>query len=383
MGLDTSAEEPAPVRTVSRLVQDWVGRLGEIWIDGQFAEVKVRPGSRQAYLTLRDTDVEMSLAVVADVSLLQSVEPPIAEGQRAVVRAKAEFWTGRGNLQFRAKEIKPIGLGELLAQLERLRKVLESEGLFAAARKRPLPFLPRKIGLICGRASAAMDDVLVNVEDRWPGMPFEVREVPVQGVQAVAAVTAALAELDLVPDVDVIIIARGGGSVEDLLPFSNEALVRAVSACRTPVISAIGHEQDAPLVDYVADLRASTPTDAAKRVVPSYAEQRALVDRLRAQSRRAVGVVVDRQQQLVQDLRGRSRRAVTALLTRSMSDIEHLGARVRSLSPAATLDRGYAIVSGPDHSIVRSAESVADGDVVSIKVAVGSFLARKEGAHGG
>ena len=375
MALETSAESPAAVRTVSRLLTDWIGRLGGIWVDGQVAEFRRRPGARNLYLTLRDPDVDMSLTVVADVAVIGAVEPPLAEGQRIIVFGKPEFWTGRGTLSIRAKEIRAVGLGELLAQLARLRDLLNSEGLFAADRKRPLPFLPRRVGLICGRNSAAMHDVLVNARERWPSVQFIVREVAVQGVQAVPAVSEALAELDALPDVDVIVIARGGGSVEDLLPFSNESLVRAVAACTTPVVSAIGHEQDAPLIDFVADLRASTPTDAAKRIVPSLAEQTALISSLRARSHRVVLGQLDRESQRILDLRRRSRTVVLTAISARESEIGHLSARVRTLSPAATLERGYAIVTNADGVIVRSP---ADADsTLDIRVSGGRFTATR------
>jgi exodeoxyribonuclease VII large subunit len=280
----------------------------------------------------------------------------------------------------RAKEIRPVGLGALLAQLARLKEVLAAEGLFAAERKKPLPFIPTRIGLICGRASAAMDDVLVNARERWPAIAFEVREVPVQGVQAVAAVVGALAELDAMPDVDVIILTRGGGSVEDLLPFSNEALVRAVASCATPVVSAIGHEQDAPLVDFVADLRASTPTDAAKRVVPSLREQSDLVAGLRHRGSLVLRNLLAREQQGLDHRRDRARRIVITRLDAAASDVTHLAARVRALSPAATLDRGYAIVTTTDGGIVRAESQVGDGALLDIRVAEGRFHARREDA---
>jgi len=375
MALETSAESPAAVRTVSRLLSDWIGRLGGIWVDGQVAEFRRRPGARNLYLTLRDPDVDMSLTVVADVSVIGAVEPPLAEGQRIIVFGKPEFWTGRGTLSIRAKEIRAVGLGELLAQLARLRELLTAEGLFAADRKKPLPFLPRRVGLICGRNSAAMHDVLVNARERWPSIQFVVREVAVQGVQAVSGVSEALAELDALPDVDVIVIARGGGSVEDLLPFSNETLVRAVASCATPVVSAIGHEQDAPLIDFVADLRASTPTDAAKRIVPSLAEQTALVSSLRARSHRVVVGQLDRETQRITDLRRRSRSVVLNAITSRESEIGHLSARVRTLSPAATLERGYAIVTNAAGVIVRSPDD-ADS-ALDIRVTGGRFTATR------
>lgn len=382
MALDSSADSPVPVRTVSRLIGEWVGQLGAVWMEGQVAQFRRRQGARNQFLVLRDTDAEVSLTIVADAQLVGSVEPPLAEGQRVVVWARPEFWSGQGSLQLRARDIRPVGIGDLLASIERLKGVLAAEGLFAPERKLPLPFLPHTIGLICGRASAAMTDVLVNVEERWPGTRFEVREVAVQGVNAVPEVTAALAELDADPHVDVIVIARGGGSVEDLLPFSNETLVRAVAAARTPVVSAIGHEQDTPLLDYVADLRASTPTDAAKRIVPSWAEESAVITGLRDRARRTLLVAIDRTVDAIVDLRRRSLSRITRQWEAATADIDHLGARLRALSPASTLDRGYAIVTLQDGTIVRDAQDVAAGDAMTIRVARGSLTARRE-ADGG
>ena len=376
MAQESSPEEPLPVRTVSRMLADWIGRLGTVWIDGQVAEYRPRPGARNHYFVLRDTDADMSLTVMADVSVIGRLEPPLAEGQRLLVNARADFYTGRGSLSMRAREIRAVGLGQLLEQLERLRATLAAEGLFDPSRKKPLPFLPRRIGLICGRASAAMEDVLVNARERWPGMAFEVREVPVQGTQAVSAVMGALSDLEAIPDVDVIILARGGGSVEDLLPFSNESLVRAVAACRTPIVSAIGHEQDAPLVDYVADLRASTPTDAAKRVVPSLVEQIEVVARLRQRTSSVVGNLLDREVVALDTRRSRARAIVSSRLDSAHNDITHLAARVRALSPAATLERGYAIVLAPDGSIVRASTDTVAGDLLDIRVAAGRLQAQ-------
>ena len=377
MPLETSPESPAAVRTISRLLEDWINRLGAVWIDGQVAEFRPRPGARMQYLTLRDTDVDMSLTVKADAALLGRLDPPLAEGQRILVHARPDFYPGRGSLALLAREIRPVGIGALLAELERLKNLLAAEGLFAPERKKPLPFLPRRIGLVCGRASAAMRDVIANVHDRWPGMAFEVREVPVQGPQAVTAVSAAVAELDALPDVDVIIVTRGGGSVEDLLPFSNEALVRAVASCRTPVVSAIGHEQDVPLVDFVADLRASTPTDAAKRVVPSWREEAELVAGLRRRGTVVLRHLVDREGQAVGHRRERARGIVRSRLDAAASDIGHLAARVRALSPASTLERGYAIVTDDTGAIVRDADTVAEGADLTIRVARGRLAARR------
>jgi len=383
MALETSPESPAAVRTISRILADWIGRLGAVWIDGQVAEYRPRPGARLHYFVLRDTDVDMSLSVKADATVIGRLDPPLAEGQRVIIHAKPDFYAGRGSLSMWAKEIRPIGIGALLAELARLKDLLAAEGLFAPERKKPLPFIPTRVGLICGRASAAMEDVLANARERWPAIAFEVREVPVQGPQAVPAVTAALAELDAHPAVDVIILTRGGGSVEDLLPFSNETLVRAVAACRTPVVSAIGHEQDAPLVDFVADLRASTPTDAAKRVVPSLTEQVALIDGLRRRGSRVVRHVLDREQQGLAHRRQRARAIVLGRLDAAASDVTHLTARVRSLSPAATLERGYAIVMTDDGEIVRDADLVPTDAGLDVRVAHGRLHATRTDAPAG
>ncbi|MEZ5115211.1 MAG: exodeoxyribonuclease VII large subunit [Candidatus Nanopelagicales bacterium] len=400
MGLDTSPEHPAAVRTVAQGIAGWVARLGQVWVDGQVAQLSRRPGAPTVWITLRDTDADMSLTVVTRSAVVDAVSPPLAEGQRVVLLAKPEFWTGRGQLQLRASEIRPVGLGALLAELERLKGLLAAEGLFAAERKRPLPFLPRRVGLVCGRNSAAMRDVLVNARARWPAVDFEVREVAVQGVQAVSQVVAALQELDALPDVDVVIVTRGGGGVEDLLPFSNEALVRAVAACRTPVVSAIGHEQDTPLVDLVADLRASTPTDAAKRVVPDHREETERIASGLARVRRAWAQRVAGEERWLADVRRRpalsdpdsllasrrsdveglaqrALRAVDVRVDRAVDDLEHVRARVRALSPAATLDRGYAVVQTEAGAVVRDPAQVETGDDVRIRVSGGAFGARR------
>lgn len=378
MALESSADAPLPVRTISRSIGEWIGRLGAVWIEGQIAEFRPRPGARMQYFVLRDTDVDMSLSVKADGAVIGRMDPPLSEGQRVLVHAKPDFYAVRGSLALLAREIRPVGLGALLEELARLRDLLAAEGLFAPERKKALPFLPRRIGLVCGRNSAAMQDVLANARDRWPAIEFDIREVPVQGPSAVAEVTAAITALDAVPDVDVIIVTRGGGSVEDLLPFSNETLVRAVSNCRTPVVSAIGHEQDAPLLDFVADLRASTPTDAAKRVVPSLAEQQALVTALRQRARITVSQRIALDEQNLAHRLARSRSIVLSRVEAAANDVRHLAARVRALSPAATLDRGYALVLTDDGSIVRDADTVPAQALLDIRVAHGRMTARRE-----
>lgn len=378
MALETTPESPAAVRTIARSLTDWIARLGAVWIDGQVAEYRPRPGARFHYFVLRDTDVDMSLTVKADSLVIGRLDPPLQEGQRLLVHAKPDFYAARGSLSMLAREIRHVGLGTLLADLARLRDLLAAEGLFAPERKKRLPFLPRRVGLICGRNSAAMQDVLVNARERWPSVDFEIREVPVQGAQAVAAVTSAVTELDAMADVDVIIITRGGGSVEDLLPFSNETLVRAVSACHTPVVSAIGHEQDAPLLDFVADLRASTPTDAAKRVVPSVIEQQALVTGLRSRAALTLRHLIDSGQQTLDHRRQRARAVISSRLDTAEQDVHHLQARIRALSPQATLERGYAIVLTDDGRIVRDADEVPLQALLDIRVSHGRLAARRE-----
>jgi exodeoxyribonuclease VII large subunit len=344
------------------------------------------------FLTLRDPVAAVSARVVCTRTVFDANDPPPAEGARVVIWARPDFNVARGSFSLTALEIRAVGVGELLARLERVRRTLAAEGLFAAERKRPLPFLPGMIGLICGRDSAAERDVLKNAALRWPAVRFRVEQVAVQGLYAVEEIVAALQQLDADPAVDVIIVTRGGGSIEDLLPFSDETLVRAVAACRTPVVSAIGHEQDAPILDYVADVRASTPTDAARRVVPDVSEQLALIAQLRTRARRSVAGRLDRemswlaaiksrpaladpvreierQQELVTALTQRARRCLSATLDRASDDVGHTRARLLALSPAATLHRGYAIVQHGDSSVVRSAAEVAHDEKLIVRFA--------------
>lgn len=398
MPLETSAEAPVPVRTVAHLIGQWISRLGKIWVEGQVTQVVRRPGASTIFVTLRDPIADVSLQVTCSRMVLDDVVPPVTEGSRIVVFGRPTFYVPRGSVSLAAEAIRTVGLGELLARLEHLRRVLAAEGLFDAKRKRTLPFLPARVGLICGRASAAERDVLENARRRWPAVEFDVREVAVQGPYAVAEVTAALAALDADPRIEVIVLARGGGSVEDLLPFSDETLVRAVATARTPVVSAIGHEQDSPLVDFVADVRASTPTDAAKLVVPDVAEQQALVEGLARRAFRAVdsrlarenavisglcsrpvladpGAGLRRQAQQVEDLRDRTRRCLRHLLERAVDDLSHRQERVRALSPAATLERGYAVVQRADGSVLRDPEAATAGEVLTLRLAGGALPA--------
>jgi len=388
MALETTAEAPVPVRTVLQAVGGWIGRLGRIWVEGQIAECKKRGNT--VYLTLRDPIAAVSAQVICTRPVFDAVSP--SEGARVVMFVKPDFNATRGSFALTALEIRAVGIGELLARLERLRKELAAEGLFSAERKRALPFLPGVIGLICGRESAAERDVVQNAQRRWPAVRFRIEQSAVQGPYAAGEVIEALRKLDADPDVDVIVITRGGGSLEDLLPFSDEDLLRAVAACRTPVVSAIGHEQDSPLLDYVADLRASTPTDAAKRVVPDVAEQLALVTQLRDRGRRSMRGWLDREQAWLDGIRSRpaiadpvreierqaeqvdalaqrARQFLDATLNRAADDTAHMQARLLALSPAATLRRGYVIAQNADGGVVRSAAEVSPGEELLLRFA--------------
>jgi len=392
--IESSSEEPLPVRVVSESIGEYIGRLGPVWVEGEVAEITRRPGSQMAFIRLKDTSVDMSLQVTCHRSILEAIDP-LPENARIVAYAKVNWYAVRGTLSLMAREIRQVGLGELLARLEQLKILLAAEGLFASERKRELPFLPRKIGLICGRASAAEKDVVENVERRWPGMSFEIREVAVQGSTAVVEVSRALRELEQIEDVDVIIITRGGGSFEDLLPFSDESLIRLVASLSTPVVSAIGHEQDAPLLDLVADLRASTPTDAAKRVVPSLREEgertaqlvQRLENRMRAiidlESSKIIALVsrpvlkdpltlIDLRRDEVKLLKIGSHKAMTALLKESRSEIKEIKAKVNALSPLATLKRGYAVVQKRGR-VLLDAKEVNPTEALHVTLAKGEI----------
>ncbi len=388
MALETSAEAPVPVRTVLQAVGGWIGKLGRIWVEGQIAECKKRGNT--VFLTLRDPIAAVSAQVICTRTVFDAVSP--AEGARVVMFVKPDFNATRGSFALTAIEIRAVGIGELLARLEKLRRQLAAEGLFSQERKRTLPFLPGVIGLVCGRESAAERDVVQNAQRRWPAVRFRIEQSAVQGPYAAGEVIEAVKKLDADPEVNVIVIARGGGSLEDLLPFSDESLLRAVAACRTPVVSAIGHEQDSPLLDYVADLRASTPTDAAKRIVPDVAEQQALVTQLRDRARRSVlgwlereyawlhAVTsrpaladpvreIERQAEQAGALVRRARQSLNGTLQRAGDDIAHTRARLLALSPAATLRRGYVIAQNADGVVVRSGAEVSPGEELLLRFA--------------
>ena len=393
---ETSSESPAPVRVVSEAIKEYVERLGPIWIEGEISELNERSGG-MAFMRLRDTSVDMSLSVMCYKNVLAAVQP-LPANARVVIHAKASWFTKNGSLTMSAKEIRQVGVGELLARLEALKGVLAAEGLFSADRKVALPKLPRKVGLICGRNTDAEKDVVENARRRWPAVEFEIREVAVQGAAAVVEVSAALRELEDMAEVDVIIITRGGGSFEDLLPFSDESLVRLAASCETPIVSAIGHEKDSPLLDLVADYRASTPTDAAKRVVPDIEQEISDINKIRDRMYRRLlssveyelnqiaqlrnrpvmkdpGVMIKVRKDDLMALRDRSHRGFKALLDIEKKEIKGVIAHLRSLSPQSTMDRGYAVVQSDDGKIVRDATKLKAGSVLRIRAAKGEAKA--------
>ncbi len=386
-------------------VAGWIDKLGTVWVEGQLTELKVRPDSKTAFMVLRDPAADMSLTLTCPRDLVRNAPVKLSEGTQVVVCGKPTFYTGRGSFSLRVSEIRAVGMGELLARIERLRQLLHAEGLFDPRLKRPIPFLPGTIGLITGRASAAERDVMTVATGRWPAARFEVRNTVVQGPNAVPQIVEALRELDRDAAVDVIVIARGGGSVEDLLPFSDETLCRAIAACTTPVVSAVGHEPDNPLCDLVADLRAATPTDAAKRVVPDTAAERALIADLRRRSARALRNWVHREQHTLSQLRSRpvlaqplaalssradevhraraaARRDISRLVAAESERIGHLSARLTTLGPAATLARGYAVVQTmPAAAVLRSTGDAPAGTRLRVRVADGAVTAVSEGTE--
>lgn len=394
MALETSAQSPAPVRQVANLISQYVDRLGAVWVEGQIAQINRRPGLQTVFMVLRDAVADISVPLTVPRSTVDSLATPLVEGASVVVQAKPSYYANRGSFSLAVREIRMVGLGELLARLERRRQLLAAEGLFARELKRRLPFLPTKVGLVTAPGSAAERDVLDNARRRWPNVAFEVAHATVQGPRAAAEVIDALHRLERDPDVDVIVVSRGGGSVEDLLPFSDEALIRAVHQLRTPVVSAIGHEQDQPLLDLVADVRASTPTDAAKLVVPDVAEELRLVDAARQRLRSTLGgwlqreqhgldalrsrpvlgdprTMLDERSAEVRELRGRVRRSLGHRLDRAADDIDHHRARARALSPLRTLERGYAVLQDADGHVVTSVAGLAAKAPISVRVADG------------
>jgi len=400
---DTTRDNPWPLSRLTQNIKIYVDRMSALWVEGQVVQYNPRPGSRMAFFTLRDTESDTSMTVTAFPNVITAIGAGFEEGVKVVARVKPVFWERSGSLNLQAAEVHLQGLGDLLAQIERLRQRLAAEGLFDADRKKPLPFLPRVIGLVCGRNAKAKDDVIVNASARWPGARFEVREVAVQGQYAVREVTQAIADLDSLPQVDVIVVARGGGAVEDLLPFSDEALVRAAAQTSTPLVSAIGHEGDAPLLDYVADYRASTPTDAARRIVPDLVQEldglararegmRSAIQRRLAQERYNLDLLVSRpiflapaatlepHRTFIDSALTSLRTQVERRLSSERQSILQASATLQALSPQATLERGYSMLRLPSGELVRDASQVPKGTLVEGILAQGRLVAQVVGS---
>ncbi|MEW6858484.1 exodeoxyribonuclease VII large subunit [Trueperella pyogenes] len=376
----TTPEQPWPLRLLSAKISEYVAKMSRLWVEGEVIQLKRRANARVQFFTLADLEEKITITCKIWSHALPAT---ISEGSRVIVAAKPDFWAGNGSLSLQVDEIRTVGVGDLLARIEQLKTKLAAEGLFDPARKKPLPFLPRKIGLICGRNTQAMHDVVENVQRRWTAAQFEIREVQVQGAGAVEAIIPALQELDMIDDVDVIVLARGGGSVEDLFPFSDERLVRAAFAATTPIVSAIGHEPDSPVLDLVADFRASTPTDAAKNIVPDVGEERlgltttvrrgriamdnllhlaqTELDTLRARPAMAhPEVMIDNRAEDLANLRQWSDSHIRRILDAHSSTLAGDLARLRTLSPLSTLNRGYAVIRTEDR-LVGSVTAVAPG----------------------
>lgn len=388
-----SPQTPFAVHQLSSLISDWIGRLGTVWIEGQLAEVNPRRGI--TYLSLRDTDRDVSISLHAPSAIIDSLEPALVQGSRVVAEVKADWWPKRGSLQFKVYQIRTVGLGELIARLEALRNLLASEGLFDIERKKPIPFLPSRVGLICGANSDAMHDVIKNAQRRWPDVEFVVREVAVQGVTAVKQISNALTELDAIDDVDVIVIARGGGAFEDLLPFSDESLIRLISKLSTPIVAAIGHEEDRPLIDYVADYRASTPTDAARRIVPDVLQEIAdlsqarlqiarltltRIDQLRHQlelvlARPALAhpsALIDQRLEANEQKRESIYRLIKNKVALDFAELSGMKTTLKALSPQGTLERGFAIVRNASGQVISSTKKVKPQELITIRFADGA-----------
>jgi len=365
------------VSAFNRGIADWLSRLPTVWVEGELTELRRQARWQSVFLTLKDPADGACLAVTMPRGVFDALRLDLANGERVHVFGRPELFEARGDFRFRALSIERFGLGDHLAALERLKRKLAAEGLFAPERKRPLPRLPRRIGLVTGNDAAAKRDVLTAITARFPAARILVAETYVQGPRAAPAIADALREICAAPEIDVVILARGGGSFEDLLPFSDERLLRALAACPVPVVSAVGHEQDTPLSDLAADARASTPTAAARLVVPDLAELTARLDRSRARLGRGARAALDRERRRLELAREHLRRAPLLILERRRAALDQAAGRLRALSPRATLERGYAIVRAAGE-IVRSSAQVSAGDPVEVELGEGGFGARVE-----
>lgn len=397
---DSSADAPTSVARLNATIRDFVARWNTVWVEGEITSWNVRAGN--IFARLKDTRSDAQISIRIWSSVRPRIPGDLGVGDHVVAAVKADYFVKAGDFSFAVSAMKHVGLGDQLEKLEKLRIQLRQEGLFDPSRKKRLPFLPHVIGLITGERSDAEKDVHRNAELRWPQVRFRTEYAAVQGDRCVPETLAALARLDADPEVDVIVIARGGGDPQTLLGFSDERLVRAVAAARTPVVSAIGHENDHPLLDDVADLRASTPTDAAKRVVPDVSEQRAVIAQLRSRATsrltqrlshditqleqlrsrpalRSPDPIIDSRAQELWLLQARGRDSISRQLDGAGRATSELRASLRALSPAATLARGYAIAHLEGGVILRDAADAPAGSALTITVDRGSIAARSEG----
>lgn len=383
----TTPDQPWPLRLLSAKIAEYVSAMSRLWVEGEIITLVRRPNAKVQFFTLADLDEKVSInCKIFSHALPEGIE----SGSRVVICAKPDFWTGNGSLSLHVDEVRAVGIGDILARLEALKAKLAAEGLFDPSHKKPLPFLPRKIGLICGRNTKALHDVVVNARARWAAAQFEVREVQVQGPGSVEQMLTALRELDSIDDVDIIVLARGGGSVEDLLPFSDERLVRAAAACKTPIVSAIGHETDSPILDLAADFRASTPTDAARRIVPDVNEERQGVREALRRGRVAIDgllmradseidalrsrpvmdqphLLIDARAEELENLRNWAATYFDKLVAKNEAALQSDLARLRALSPLSTLERGYAVLRSP-HGVIASVADATPGQSATARL---------------
>lgn len=404
--LQTTRDNPWPLALLLEKMDEYIDRMAPTWVEAQVIEYNQRPGNRMSFFRAKDLEADMSMQVKAFGNVIAAAGPAMQAGARVVMQVKPDFYTKTGDLSLMAAEIHPAGMGGMLEELERLKQRLAAEGLFSREHKKELPFLPCRVGLICGHKARAQADVKENVWRRWPLMEFEVREVAVQGENCPREVAAAIAELDTVADIDVIVVTRGGGAFEDLLGFSDEGVVRAAFAAQTPIVSAVGHEEDTPLLDFVADFRASTPTDAAKRIVPDCVAESELMERGRQKMRQAVGTRVSAGLEWLQAMRSRPvmqnpgaaleqrrgdiahgveimRARIAEILAVFRQDLAADRATLTAISPRATLERGYAVLRTPGRALITDATTVKKGDLLEAVLARGSLVASVVGANPG
>lgn len=394
---ETTRDNPWPLALLSQKMKAYIDRMSPLWVKGEVVEYKNRPGTKMGFFVLRDSQAQMSITVKCFKGVIDQAGNNFDEGSQVVLYAKPDFYEGSGQLSLFAKEIHTLGIGDVLAQIEQLRKRLLAEGIFDNSHKQALPFLPRKIGLIAGREAKAKHDVIVNAQLRWPSANFEIREVAVQGSNCVREVSQALAELDRIPEVEVIIIARGGGAVEDLLPFSDEYLIRQAYQTRTPLVGAIGHETDCPLLDYVVDYRASTPTDAACKVVPDWREEYTGLQQAITQIRRQIFNRIQQENQLLESLKTRpvmkdpsnglliQQEAISVLkdkltqichnrLLQEATQLQGMKQTIQALSPQKALERGFSILKKPGVGVVKNAQELKNGDILEARFAKGTAI---------